>query len=119
MLKYGAAPADGHFAWGSVLVDGVMDGDQFDLIISKPPHVRGEHFSSIKPLLGGYASSQFGADLYCYYVEKAAAMLSPGGSAVMLVSNKWMKSRYGEGLRRFFARCGRRAWSRISAARRR
>lgn len=103
MLKYGAAPADGHFVWGSVLVDGVMDGDQFDLIISKPPHVRGEHFSSIKPLLGGYASSQFGADLYCYYVEKAAAMLSPGGSAVMLVSNKWMKSRYGEGLRRFFA----------------
>ena len=103
MLKYGAAPADGHFAWGSVLVDGVMDGEEFDLIISKPPHVRGEHFSSIKPLLGGYASSQFGADLYCYYVEKAAAMLSQGGSAVMLVSNKWMKSRYGEGLRRFFA----------------
>ena len=30
-------------------------------------------------------------------------MLSQGGSAVMLVSNKWMKSRYGEGLRRFFA----------------
>ena len=35
MLKYGAAPADGHFAWGSVLVDGVMDGEEFDLIISK------------------------------------------------------------------------------------
>ncbi len=103
MLKYGAAPGEGRFVWGSVLVDGIMDGEEFDLIISKPPHVRGEQFSSIKPLLGGYASAQFGADLYCYYVEKAAAMLAPGGSAVMLVSNKWMKSRYGEGLRRFFA----------------
>ncbi|OUO92597.1 TaqI-like C-terminal specificity domain-containing protein [Cloacibacillus sp. An23] len=103
MLKYDAAPAEGHFVWGSVLVDGVMDGEEFSLVVSKPPHVRGEHFTSIKPLLGGYASSQFGADLYCYYVEKAASMLSPDGSAVMLISNKWMRSRYGEGLRRFFA----------------
>ncbi len=103
MLKYGAAPAAGRLAWGSVLVDGVMDGEEFDLIISKPPHVRGEQFSSLKPLLGGYASSQFGADLYCYYVEKAASMLSPCGSADMQVSNKWIKSRCGAGLRRIIA----------------
>ncbi len=102
MLKYSAAPAEGRFAWGSVLIDCVLGGDTFHLIATKPPHIRGEQFSSIRPLLGGYASAQFGADLYCYYVEKAAAMLSPSGSAVALVSNKWMKSRYGEGLRRFF-----------------
>ena len=58
-----------------------MDGEEFDLIISKPPHVRGEHFSSIKPLLGGYASSQFGADLYCYYVEKGGPRCSPRAEA--------------------------------------
>ncbi len=101
-LKYGTAPDESRFVWGSVLVDGIMEEDKFDLIISKPPHVRGEQFSQIKPLLGRYASSRFGADLYCYYVEKAAEMLSPEGSAVMLVSNKWMKARYGEGLRRLF-----------------
>ena len=102
-LTYGESPPAENFAWGSVLVDGIMDGETFDLIVSKPPHLRGEQFSTLKPLLGGYASSQFGADLYCYYVEKAASMLSADGSAVMLVSNKWMQSRYGEGLRRYFA----------------
>ena len=40
--------------------------------------------------------------IYCYYVEKAVAMLSAIGSAVFLISNKWMRSDYGAGLRDFF-----------------
>ncbi|MCD8392385.1 MAG: hypothetical protein LUB57_04055, partial [Cloacibacillus porcorum] len=64
--------------------------------------MRSEQFSSIKELLSGYSSSRFNADIYCYYVEKAVSMLSSRGSAVFLISNKWMKSDYGAGLRDFF-----------------
>ncbi len=94
--------SDDHFVWGSILIDDIFLDMKFDLIITNPPHLRSEQFSSIKELLSGYSSSRFNADIYCYYVEKAAAMLSARGSAVLLISNKWMKSDYGTGLRDFF-----------------
>ena len=93
---------DSHFVWGSVLIDNIFADVKFDLIITNPPHLRSEQFSSIKELLAGYSSSRFNADIYCYYVEKAVAMLSAIGSAVFLISNKWMRSDYGAGLRDFF-----------------
>ncbi|MDO5115057.1 MAG: TaqI-like C-terminal specificity domain-containing protein [Synergistaceae bacterium] len=102
-LRYnGVETDDEHFVWGSLLIDRIFVDRKFDLIISNPPHMRGEQFFPIKELLCGYSSARFGADLYCYYVEKAASMLSELGSAVMLLSNRWMKSKYGEGLREFF-----------------
>ncbi|MDY5391083.1 Eco57I restriction-modification methylase domain-containing protein [Cloacibacillus porcorum] len=93
---------DDRFVWGSILVDNIFTDVKFDLILTNPPHLRSEQFSSIKELLSGYSSSRFNADIYCYYVEKAVSMLSSRGSAVFLISNKWMKSDYGAGLRDFF-----------------
>ncbi|MBQ9882693.1 MAG: Eco57I restriction-modification methylase domain-containing protein [Synergistes sp.] len=91
------------FVWGSVLVDKIFENLEFDLIISNPPHLRGGQLSSLKPLLFGYSSSRFNSDVYCYYVEKSYSMLSERGSSAMLVSDKWMKTKYGEGLRDFFS----------------
>ncbi len=98
----GAKLPEERFAWGSVLVDGIFDDVKFDLIISNPPHLRGGQLSTLKPLLFGYSSSRFNSDVYCYYVEKSYSMLSGRGSSAMLVSDKWMKTKYGEGLRDFF-----------------
>ena len=91
------------FVWGSVLVDNIFENLEFDLIISNPPHLRGGQLSTLKPLLFGYSSSRFNSDVYCYYVEKSYSMLSEQGSSAMLVSDKWMKTKYGEGLRDFFS----------------
>lgn len=103
-MKYPKIRIDAdRFVWGSVLIEDILSDKKFDLIISNPPHLRGEQFSVLKELLTGYSSSEYGADLYCYYVEKAASMLSEKGCAVFLISNKWRKAKYGEGLRSLFA----------------
>jgi hypothetical protein len=47
------------------------------------------------------------ADLYVYFYELGVRVLKPGGLLSFIVTNKWMKSSYGEPLRRFF---GENAW---------
>jgi hypothetical protein len=43
------------------------------------------------------------ADLYVYFYELGLRLLKPGGLLCFVVTNKWMKSSYGEPLRRHFA----------------
>src|SRR5690606_27919929 len=43
------------------------------------------------------------ADLYVYFYELGLRVLRTGGLLSFIVTNKWMKSGYGEPLRRFFA----------------
>lgn len=97
-----AAPDREKFVWGSVLVENIFNDLKFDLIVTLPPHLRAERFAALKELLSGYSSQRFKADLYCYYIERAAGMLASDGSAVTLSSDRWMKAAYGEGLKDFF-----------------
>jgi len=54
------------------------------------------------------------ADLYVYFYELGPAVfLKPGGLLSFIVTNKWMKSGYGEPLRRLFfgRKRGSNRWS--------
>jgi len=84
---------------------GDRNGDGgFDVVVGNPPYVRQELLSDIKPYLDREYRSYHGmADLYVYFYERGLRLLRPGGLLSMIVTNKWMKSRYGEPLRRFFA----------------
>jgi len=74
----------------------------FDAVIGNPPYVRQE-------LLGGqkeYFSSHYEAyvataDLYVLFIEKALRLLGDKGRFSYIVSNKWMRARYGEKLRKY------------------
>ncbi len=74
----------------------------FDVVVGNPPYVRQELFSQIK----GYLKEKYVvytgvADLYCYFYEHATNLLKENGKLGFITSNKWMRAKYGEPLRKF------------------
>ncbi len=80
---------------------GVVDG--FDVVIGNPPYVRQEKIKKDKPLLQkqGYEVFTSTADLYVYFYEKGYQLLKQQGVLAYITSNKWMRAKYGENLRKF------------------
>jgi type I restriction-modification system DNA methylase subunit len=72
----------------------------FDAIVGNPPYVRMEAFKEIKNYLEThYQSHDERADLYVYFIERALRLIRSGGRYGIIVSNKWVRSKYGERLR--------------------
>jgi len=80
---------------------GVRDG--FDIVIGNPPYVRQEKIRPIKPILQkqNYEVFTLTADLYVYFYEKGYHELREEGILAYITSNKWMRAKYGENLRKF------------------
>lgn len=80
---------------------GVRDG--FDIVIGNPPYVRQEKIRLIKPILQEQKYEVFTskADLYVYFYEKGYQLLKEQGILAYITSNKWMRAKYGENLRKF------------------
>jgi len=80
---------------------GVTDG--FDIVISNPPYIRHEMIKDQKPLLEkqNYQVFTSTADLYVYFYEKGYQLLKDGGILSFISSNKWLRAKYGEKLRKF------------------
>ncbi|MEG4323579.1 MULTISPECIES: DNA methyltransferase [unclassified Microcoleus] len=98
--------ADRAFDWQAEFPD-IFAGGGFDVVIGNPPYVRQELLSPIKPYLqANYESYNGVADLYTYFYELALKILKPGGVLSYIVTNKWLRSGYGEPLRKFFASQG-------------
>ncbi len=93
------------FDWDSA--DGfgeVMRSGGFDAVIGNPPYVRMEEFKDIKPYLRSeYTIHADRMDLYGYFIEKEHQLLRDGGLFGMIVSNKFIRARYGKGLRKYIA----------------
>lgn len=100
---YGRRVPDDRVVYGSVLTEEIFGGKRFDVIITNPPHMRQEEFSSIKESFSDSAVFHKNADLYCYYIERAVNMLSSDGIAGIITSNRWTRSEYGAPLRSFLA----------------
>jgi type I restriction-modification system DNA methylase subunit len=94
--------SDRAFDWEKEFPD-VFAAGGFDVAIGNPPYVRQEYISPIKPYLQKHYQSYDGAaDLYAYFYEKGVQILKPDGILSYIVTNKWLRSGYGEALRRFF-----------------
>lgn len=90
--------------WESAVLHG-----GFDAVIGNPPYVRQELIKPIKPgLKRAYPETYDGsADLYVYFYDQGLKLLKPGGRLSYVVTNKWMRAGYAEGLRDLFAN---KAW---------
>lgn len=93
------------FDWRAVFPEVFAQGG-FDVVIGNPPYVRAELLSEpVKRHLQARFRTWHGtADLYTYFYELGMELLRPGGRLSYIVTNKWLKSGYGEPLREFFAR---------------
>lgn len=90
------------FNWDREFPDILAEGG-FDIIIGNPPYVRQELLSPLKPYLQQHYQAYHGvADLYTYFYEKGVKLLKNNGFLSYIVTNKWLKSGYGEALRKFF-----------------
>lgn len=75
----------------------------FDLVIGNPPYISLSKVADQRSYaLQGYTTYAKGADLYCLFFERGRELLREGGKLAFITSNSWMKTQYGELLRRFF-----------------
>lgn len=75
---------------------------EFDIVIGNPPYVRNRQICEIKPALEQEYECYTGtADLYVYFYERGFRLLKTGGSLAYISSNKYLRSDYGEKLRKF------------------
>ncbi len=79
-----------------------LDGG-FDIVIGNPPYVRQEKIRDLKQLFYSQSYKTFTstADLYVYFYEKGYQILKEKGILSFISSNKWMRAKYGEKLRKF------------------
>jgi len=76
----------------------------FDVVIANPPYIRQEKIKDQKEALQkqGYEVYNSTSDLYTYFYERSYHILAPNGFSCFISSNKWMRAKYGEKLRKFF-----------------
>jgi hypothetical protein len=77
----------------------------FDIVIGNPPYVRQEDIKEQKPALQAYGYVCFDgvADLFVYFYERGAKLLSDGGHLCYITSNKYFRAGYGEKLRAYLS----------------
>jgi type I restriction-modification system DNA methylase subunit len=91
------------FDWG-LEFGSVAGAAGFDAVIGNPPYVRMEEFKEVKSYLKRkYTSHEERADLYVYFVEKGHNLLKKNGRFGIIVSNKFLRAKYGKPLRDFIA----------------
>lgn len=77
----------------------------FHAVVGNPPYVRQELIKPYKAQLKRSFPDTYdgSADLYVYFYDQGLRLLKPGGRLSYVVTNKWMRAGYAEGLRGLFA----------------
>ncbi len=90
------------FHWGFEFYD-VMEKGGFDVIVGNPPYVRQELIKEQKKFYEKlYPKVYVGsADLSVYFVKKSIDLLKQGGYHSYIITNKWLRAKYGENLRNY------------------
>jgi len=91
------------FLWDIYFAEVFAEKGGFDIVIGNPPYVRQEKIKHLKSSLQqqNYQTFTSTADLYVYFYEKGHQLLKDGGILSFISSNKWMRAKYGENLRKF------------------
>lgn len=90
----------------SGMMFGLKEG--YDLVIGNPPYIS---LSDSKSLLAkryqscGYQTYDSRGDIYQLFYERGIQLLKQEGLLHYITSNKWARTRYGKGMRRYLASC--------------
>lgn len=89
------------FNWNTEFKE-IMDEGGFDVIIGNPPYVSFQHIDASDKLYyeNNFHSSRGKYDLYVLFIEKALNLLKPKGYLSMILPNKFLRSIYGESIKR-------------------
>lgn len=83
-----------------------VDSPGFDIVIGNPPYVQLQKMDiKDKEELAqqGFQTFSKSADIYCLFYEIAITqLLKTGGALCFITSNSWLRTQYGEPLRKFF-----------------
>jgi type I restriction-modification system DNA methylase subunit len=103
LITYGSDEVD-KFDWSLDFAEVFADRG-FDIVVANPPYVRQELIKDLKPTLKKiYPEIYSGtADLYCFFYARALELLKKGGMLAFISSNKWLRAKYGEKLRKYIA----------------
>lgn len=101
--EYGEYPQlDYNFVTGDFLKKFEGIPEKYDLIVGNPPYIRQEKINHLKEYLKkSYKIYDGTADIYTYFFEKSIKMLEDKGHCCLIVSNKWMRAKYGGKLRKY------------------
>ncbi len=82
-----------------------LDQPGFDAVIGNPPWVRQGTFATLKKVLeSAFPTVYMGvADIYVYVLMRGLNVLKSGGRLGFIILNKWLRSNYGELLRKELA----------------
>jgi hypothetical protein len=74
-------------------------------VIGNPPYVRREAIKALKPYLKQVYRETYdsNADLYVYFFHQGLRQLKQGAPITYIVTNKWLRTGYGEPLRSYFS----------------
>ena len=77
--------------------------EDYGFVVGNPPYVRIQNLPDgpARDDYDEYYSAHYNYDLYCLFVERAAGWLKQNGQLGVIISNKFVQSRYGERLREF------------------
>lgn len=87
----------------------LFDSDlpKVDAVIGNPPYVIRHRFENPDKIIEQYSNQlDFSdqADLYVYFIVRALESLKAEGRFAMIVSNSWMKKKYGEEFKKYLLR---------------
>jgi type I restriction-modification system DNA methylase subunit len=76
---------------------------EVDALVGNPPYVIRHRFENAEDIIEKFSQYNFSnqSDLYVYSLLQATEFLAPGGKMAMIVSNSWMKRKYGEEFKKF------------------
>ncbi len=103
----GHKPRD-FFPWKLFFAEVFKDGG-FDIVIGNPPYIQLQKALEGKTKYADlykdlkYETFDRTGDIYALFYELGINIARPGGLVVYITSNKWMRAKYGEKLRRFLA----------------
>jgi hypothetical protein len=85
-------------------VEWMFGENGFDIVIGNPPYVQLQKMTNSSVLATqNYSTYAKSGDLYCLFYEKGIDLLKHGGNLCYITSNSWMRTKYGEALRKLFA----------------
>lgn len=104
LLKIQETDERPYFLWHLYFKD-VFDQGGFDVMIGNPPYIQLQKMGKETNILqeAGFETFARTGDIYCLFYEKGIDLLKKNeGVLSYITSNSWMKTKYGEALRKFF-----------------